>query len=115
MPEVHWSAQWMRGVLELCVLSLVGERETYGYELAQRLEAAGFGRIKGGTLYPILLRLEQDGLVRSSWREGQGGPGRKFFAITDAGREELRRRREDWAAFTAATDDLLGGVTRKST
>jgi PadR family transcriptional regulator PadR len=97
----------MRGVLELCVLALVAEGETYGYEIVQRLRAAGFGQVKGGTLYAILLRLEEDDLVVSAWREGAGGPGRKFYAITAVGRAELRSRRETWAAFTATTSELL--------
>jgi PadR family transcriptional regulator PadR len=105
--ESTWPTQWLRGALELCVLALVAERDTYGYAIAQRLEAANFGRIKGGTLYPILLRLEEDGLVTSTWRAGEAGPGRKFFQITTPGRNELRSRRTSWMAFTAATDKLL--------
>lgn len=109
MPsESTWPAQWLRGVLELCVLAVVQEGRTYGYAVSQRLEEAGLGRIKGGTLYPILLRLEQDGLVTAAWGEGSGGPGRKFYEITPAGSTELRRRRRDWAAFTATADGLLG-------
>jgi PadR family transcriptional regulator PadR len=108
--ESTWPAQWLRGALELCVLALVAERDTYGYAIAQRLEAAGFGRIKGGTLYPILLRLEQNGLVGSVWQAGDAGPGRKFFHITTHGRNELRHRHASWMAFTAATDKLLAGA-----
>jgi PadR family transcriptional regulator PadR len=109
-PESTWPAQWLRGALELCVLALVAERDTYGYAIAQRLEAANFGRIKGGTLYPILLRLEEDGLVTSAWHAGQAGPGRKFFQITAQGRNELHSRRASWIAFTTATDKLLSAA-----
>jgi PadR family transcriptional regulator PadR len=109
MPQAEstWPAQWLRGALELCVLALVAEGDTYGYAIAQRLEAANFGRIKGGTLYPILLRLEQDGLVSSTWHAGDAGPGRKFFRITAHGRNELQSRHANWKAFTAATGKLL--------
>ena len=68
-----WPAQWLRGALELCVLAIVAEGETYGYAISQRLAAARFGQVKGGTLYPILLRLEEDGLVASAWQAGAGG------------------------------------------
>ena len=102
-----WPAQWLKGVLELCVLAVVAEGETYGYAIAQRLERVGLGQIKGGTLYPILLRLEQDGLVTSSWGAGQGGPGRKFYRITDVGTAELRQRSDDWHAFTATAALVL--------
>jgi PadR family transcriptional regulator, regulatory protein PadR len=110
----EWPAQWLRGVLELCVLALVCERETYGYAIAQSLQEAGLGRIKGGTLYPILLRLEEDGLVSSAWREGDAGPGRKFFRATDEGRRELRRRADRWSAFTATTNALVSHVLEES-
>jgi PadR family transcriptional regulator PadR len=102
-----WPAQWLKGVLELCVLAVVAEGETYGYAIAQRLERVGLGQVKGGTLYPILLRLEQDNLVTSAWGAGQGGPGRKFYRITEAGTAELRVRCDDWHAFTATAAALL--------
>ncbi len=113
VKDEPWPAQWLRGVLELCVLALVCEQETYGYALAQRLEHAGFGRVKGGTLYPILLRLEQEGLVTSTWREGESGPGRKFFRATELGRVELLRRAELWSKFVEATDDILPNPDRE--
>lgn len=114
MPnEQEWPAQWLRGVLELCVLALVCERETYGYAIAQQLERAGLGRIKGGTLYPILLRLEEDGLINSVWREGEAGPGRKFFSVTDLGRSELQHRVNRWSAFTKTTEVVLSTVTEE--
>jgi PadR family transcriptional regulator PadR len=109
----EWPAQWLRGVLELCVLALVCERETYGYAIAQDLQRAGLGRIKGGTLYPILLRLEEDELIGSAWREGDAGPGRKFFHATDRGRRELRHRVDRWSDFTSTTDTLLSRVLRE--
>ncbi|MFV2017687.1 PadR family transcriptional regulator [Micromonospora sp. LOL_023] len=96
----QWPAEWMRGALSLCVLAIVVEGETYGYAVAQRLQAAGLGVVKGGTLYPVLTRLEVDGLVTSTWREGAAGPGRKFFTATAAGRGELHRRAADWETFT---------------
>lgn len=107
MDEVTWPGEWMRGVLSLCVLAVVAEHETYGYAIAQRLQAAGLGVVKGGTLYPVLARLEQDGLVASSWREGDGGPGRKFFTITPAGRLAVRERSDSWLTFTERATGLL--------
>jgi len=97
----------MRGVLSLCVLAVVAENETYGYAVAQRLQAAGLGTVKGGTLYPVLARLELEGLLVSSWREGAGGPGRKFFAITPAGLAALRERSGEWKAFAERASSLI--------
>ena len=102
----------MRGVLSLCVLSVVADGETYGYAVAQRLQEAGLGAVKGGTLYPVLARLELDGLLVSSWREGAGGPGRKFFAVTPAGESALTERVADWMTFADRAAALL--TTRRA-
>lgn len=102
--------EWLRAVLPLAVLSTVARGETYGYEIAQQLQAAGLGTVKGGTLYPVLNRLEGDALVTSSWREGVGGPGRKFFAITEPGRDYLMHRTAAWAEFTERATGLLPDV-----
>ncbi len=97
----------MRGVLSLCVLRVVADGPTYGYAIAGRLADAGLGSVKGGTLYPILTRLETDGLVTSSWAAGNGGPGRKFFSLTPTGAQALRERAEQWHVFTERAAGLL--------
>jgi PadR family transcriptional regulator PadR len=107
MSDRQWPGEWMRGVLSLCVLAVMAEGESYGYAVAQRLQAAGLGIIKGGTLYPILTRLEQEGMLTSSWGQGEAGPGRKFFAITPAGLVALEERVEDWMTFTARATALV--------
>ncbi len=107
MEQQQWPGDWMRGVLSLCVLAVVAEQETYGYAIAQQLQTAGLGTVKGGTLYPVLTRLESDGLLTSSWREGDGGPGRKFFAATAAGRHALQERTTSWLDFTERATGLL--------
>ncbi len=110
MDEQQWPGDWLRGVLPLCVLAVVAEGRTYGYAVAQRLHEAGLGTIKGGTLYPVLTRLEQEGLLSSSWREGEGGPGRKYFAVTAAGRSALDERAAAWRVFTDRAARLLDPV-----
>jgi len=107
LTDDSWPSDWLRAALPLSVLAVVAEEETYGYAIAQRLREAGLGAIKGGTLYPLLNRLEEEELLRSSWREGVGGPGRKFFAVTAAGRAELARRTTAWHLFTERATDLL--------
>ncbi|MGY1856092.1 PadR family transcriptional regulator [Modestobacter sp. SYSU DS0290] len=102
-----WPAQWLRGVLELAVLAVVDRGETYGYRIAADLEEAGFGVVKGGTLYPLLARLEEDGAVAATWREGESGPGRKWYSATPAGRRRLREQGASWRAFAQVTADLL--------
>lgn len=107
MAEERWPGEWMRGVLSLCVLRVVADGPTYGYAIAGRLAEAGLGSVKGGTLYPILTRLESEGLVSSAWTAGDGGPGRKFFTLTDAGASALRERTGQWHVFTQRAARLL--------
>jgi len=96
----QWPGEWMRAALGLCVLRAVAPGATYGYAIASALDGAGFGDVKGGTLYPLLARFEAAGWVTTEWRAGEGGPGRKYFALTDAGREELQRQSTQWREFT---------------
>jgi PadR family transcriptional regulator PadR len=105
--------QWLRGVLDLCVLALLARGESYGYELAQSLDGAGLGAIQGGTLYPVLLRLQRTGCVTTRWQEGDGGPARKYYRITAAGREALARDGRDWLAFAAMVAGLMNEGGRR--
>ncbi|MFG1954895.1 PadR family transcriptional regulator [Micromonospora sp. NPDC048830] len=105
--DIERRGQWLRGVLDLCVLGLLRDRESYGYQLAQALDKAGIGPIQGGTLYPVLLRLQRTGLVTAQWREGTAGPARKYYRITDLGRAALRQGGRDWAAFVTPVTGLL--------
>ena len=110
MDTQRWPAEWLRSALVGAVLSLVSEGETYGYLVAQRLADGGMGVVKGGTLYPLLARLEQDGDVVATWREGDSGPGRKYYSITPAGRERLEAYRADWVAFTQVSTAIITGT-----
>ena len=102
---------WLRGVLDLCLLALLEPGETYGYDLARRLQSHGIGPVPGGSLYPALLRLETAGHLRAQWRAGQGGPGRKYYELTESGREALDRDRAAWRAFADRVDEVLAEVS----
>lgn len=102
-----WPTEWLRGALAVCVLHVIAGGPTYGYAIASALADAGLGVIKGGTLYPLLARLEEAGLVTVEWRAGDGGPGRKFYDLTDAGRAEHERQTAQWQAFTEVTDTFI--------
>lgn len=108
--EQEWPSEWLRGVLAVCVLRILLEGPSYGYALTQRLAEAGLGAVKGGTLYPLLTRLEQAGDVEVEWRPGDGGPGRKFFALTATGRENAHQQAAHWADFTTTTRALTDGA-----
>lgn len=93
-------SEWLRGVLELCVLRAMADGPSYGYAIAAELAAAGFGDIKGGTLYPLLARLEKNAHVSVQWRTGEGGPGRKYFTLTAAGHAQLDAGLAQWHVFS---------------
>ncbi|GAA1177826.1 PadR family transcriptional regulator [Ornithinimicrobium humiphilum] len=110
MSAEQWPSEWLRGVLGVCVLRILLDGPSYGYALTQRLAEAGLGAVKGGTLYPLLGRLEEAGHVEVEWRPGEGGPGRKYFALTAQGRREAAELAARWAAFTTTTRELTDGA-----
>lgn len=107
MTESDLSNPWLRGVLDLCLLSLLTDREAYGYELAGRLAELGVGEVPGGSLYPALLRLERTGHLEAEWRPGEGGPGRKYYRLTAQGRRALETEAASWRRFVRSVDGLL--------
>lgn len=110
MTAHPWPSEWLRGVLGVCVLRILLDGPSYGYAITQRLAATGLGEIKGGMLYPLLSRLAVAGHVEVEWRPGEGGPGRKYFALTDAGRDYAHQLASDWADFTTTTRILTDGA-----
>jgi PadR family transcriptional regulator PadR len=100
-------ASWFKGVLDLLVLAALTDGESYGYEIAKLLGTAGFGQIKGGTLYPVLNRLEEAGLVDAEFRAAEKGPGRRYYRLTDEGRATLGEQGGLWLAFDASVRDVL--------
>lgn len=108
--EQSWPSEWLRGVLEVCVLRILLDGPSYGYAITQALAGAGLGDVKGGTLYPLLGRLEEAGRVEVEWRPGEGGPGRKYFALTADGRDHAHELAFRWAEFTDTTRALTDGA-----
>jgi PadR family transcriptional regulator PadR len=106
-PDQPWPSEWLRGVLEVCVLRVLADGQTYGYAIAARLADGGLGVVKGGTLYPLLNRLEAAGLVTAQWQAGDGGPGRKYYLLTDDGRQELQDTATQWSRFTEVTGAMI--------
>jgi DNA-binding PadR family transcriptional regulator len=98
--------EMLKGVLEGCVLEIIGRGTTYGYEITRRLNALGFSDVVDGTTYTILVRLEKNKLVNSEKKPSEMGPPRRFFTLTDAGREELKRFWERWEFVASKLDEL---------
>lgn len=101
-----------KGVLEMLVLKLLAQEEKYGYQLICQLkETSGeLFNLKEGTLYPILYRLEDEGLVTNRWSEPQGREvSRKYYSITDAGRQNLKEMQQLWQEFSAQVRKVMEG------
>ena len=91
----------------MCILRIVAAEPVHGYAIARELEDLGFGSVTGGTLYPILNRLQRDEMLSARWVEGAGGPGRKIYELTARGAEELAHQAERWVEFAAMTSTAL--------
>lgn len=89
------------------MLRVLADGPTYGYAIAAALEEGGIGTVKGGTLYPLLTRFEAAQWVQVEWRAGDGGPGRKYYTLTSAGRAEQLRQAREWATFAQVTANFV--------
>ena len=106
MPETI-EIQLKKGVLGLCVLALLARADSYAYEIASRLsDAIDMGE---GTIYPLMRRMQSDGLVETYLVESPSGPSRKYYRLTQKGSRELARHRRQWEALSVAMSKL--GVT----
>ena len=90
------NAQLLKGILEYCVLKLIEKEPTYGYEIVIQLKQLGFSELSESTLYPMLLRLEQQEKVTVERRPSPKGPSRKYYIVTEEGRKALLEFRQDW-------------------
>src|SRR5690606_28701371 len=107
MPDTI-DIQLKKGVLGLCVLALLARRDSYAYEIASRLsDAIGMGE---GTIYPLMRRMQTDGLVETYMVESSSGPPRKYYRLTDQGRASFTAQKAEWRAFTRAVEDILGAA-----
>lgn len=108
-------SQLLRGVLDLCLLSLIAERPRYGFEFAQALADHGLDLVSEGSIYPLLARMERAGLI-SSYRapSPSGGAPRKYYRPTEAGHAELAGGRADWQAFAGPVSRILSPGTHST-
>lgn len=102
----------LRGHLENLVLAALRQGDAHGFEILKRLDAAGSGalRLKEGSLYPALYRLEAEGLVQAAWEENdtaRRGPRRRIYRLTTKGNERLEQSREEWGVFVRVVGGIL--------
>ena len=99
------NTQYKKGVLELCLLALMHKRDCYGYEISEFLSQ--HIEIAGGTVYPILRKLKADGLLTTYLQEESGGPPRKYYKLTELGRETYQKGRAEYLKFAQPVRNLL--------
>lgn len=97
--------QLKKGVLEMLVLAVIGRRDSYAYEIAAELsDLIGMGE---GTIYPLMRRLQNDGFVKTYLQESESGPPRKYYRLTELGREQLLAQKSQWHSFSATISKFL--------
>ncbi len=100
--------QFKKGVLELCVLALLAQRDCYGYEIVNDISKKI--SISEGTIYPLLRRLKNEGYVTTYLQESLEGPPRKYYKLTESGRKIYENLAEEWREFATDVNDFLEGV-----
>jgi PadR family transcriptional regulator, regulatory protein PadR len=105
MPE-SLQIQLKKGVLEMCVLALLSKGDNYAYDIASRMaEAVGMGE---GTIYPLMRRMQNEGLVSTYLQESESGPPRKYYRLTKSGALALKNQIAEWLTFESAVRKILG-------
>jgi PadR family transcriptional regulator PadR len=100
----------LRGVLDLCLLAVMAEGPAYGYEMTKRLRKRGLAIVGEGSIYPLLGRLEREGLVETYRAASDGGPPRKYYRPSSAGHVALAMGVSEWRAARDAVDAVLAPV-----
>lgn len=97
--------QYKKGVVELCILSLLSRGDSYGYDVSDMLTR--HMDLSEGAVYPILRKLKDDGLVSTYLSETSGGPPRKYYTLTRTGRQVYEQEKRDWLEFARTIEKLL--------
>jgi PadR family transcriptional regulator, regulatory protein PadR len=97
--------QYKKGVLDLLVLAMLNKRDQYGYDISDAISQTI--QIAAGTVYPILRKLKDDGLVTTYLSETSGGPPRKYYKITEDGRKAMKSTRKEWVEFVDSIFEIL--------
>jgi len=107
VSDSDWIAQWRRGALELCVLRILRDRMSYGYEIVAVLSRLGPLAAGENTVYPLLRRLRNEGLLEAVMVESSKGPPRQYLRITAVGLEQLAARLAEWAELQDSVSQCL--------
>lgn len=104
-------SQLLKGVLDMCLLAVIAEEPSYGYEMARKLDERGLALASEGSIYPLLSRLQRQGLIEGYLVSSSEGPARKYYRVAPAGDAALAEWRADWSVLTQGVDAVLAGST----
>ncbi|MGD2101159.1 MAG: PadR family transcriptional regulator [Acidimicrobiia bacterium] len=106
------TSQLLHGVLDMCLLSLIEEEASYGYEMVAKLKQRGLDLASEGSIYPLLSRLQKQGMIDGYLVQSSEGPARKYYRMSDKGRQTLEQWRAEWRDFSSSVNTVLNGGGR---
>lgn len=101
----NWEIQVRKGLVELCILNVISQREMYGYDIVRTLTEGGSITATVGTIYPLLSRLKKEGLIEATLKESDQGPARKYYKISPHGIRTLRNMNALWNEVVESVEE----------
>lgn len=105
------TTQLLHGVLDMCLLSIIKEEASYGYEMVSKLRRRGLDLASEGSIYPLLSRLQKQGMIEGYLVQSSEGPARKYYRMSEKGLEVLEQWTDEWDNFRDSVDAVLDGGT----
>jgi PadR family transcriptional regulator PadR len=105
----NWQTQLRKGLLDIVVLNLLNRGASHGYEMVQKMKRIEGLQIREGNIYPVLARLETDGLVTNYSQTSSDGPPRKYFKLTEAGQKTLEEMNKHWEQLINSLESIRKG------
>lgn len=100
-------SQLLKGVLEGSILAIIHHQSVYGYELSVKLQEFGLSDVSEGSIYPLLLRLQKEKLIEGTMKKSELGPKRKYYHLTEEGKDALKEFKTQWEAIKLPTEKIL--------
>jgi PadR family transcriptional regulator, regulatory protein PadR len=110
---MSFRSQLLKGIMDGCVLAVIEKESVYGYELSKKLQEIGLDDVSEGTIYPVLLRLQKNGLIRGEMKPSESGPNRKYYYLTESGKETLETISLEWEQVFLPVQTLFQGRNQK--
>jgi PadR family transcriptional regulator, regulatory protein PadR len=106
MEIENTKAQMRKGVLEFCILCILSEKDAYPSDIIDAMKNAKLIVVEG-TLYPLLMRLKNDGILSYEWKESTSGPPRKYYRLTPGGKDFLKELNTSWSEMTSSVNEIV--------